>query len=374
MALLSDLPTCGLERAAQLMRCHVSTAGEIARAGKIGGKQGGPRLDVRRGRSASSTSGRGDVALQARGVWWLYVTHHGERFRRSTGVRDKRDAQRIHDELKARLWKQQRGGTLHSALAKWAQDKGEPDQYRVGKLIREIRDVPLAGIDLEALAKAIPGRSAGTYNRYVNVLHAAGVKGLKPRKSPPGRIRWLTAEEWVALRAAMPGAWRPMADFGIATGLRQANVFWLEWAQVDSARRKAWIHPDEAKSRAPIGIPLSEAAMAVLEQQRGKSEVWVFPMADGNPLPKLKSRDWKAAVTRAGIAACTWHDLRHTWATWHIMGGTPLEVLQRLGGWKDLRMVLKYAHLADSFVDRYAENAQPYSNVQEARERETRAS
>jgi integrase len=85
-------------------------------------------------------------------------------------------------------------------------------------------------------------------------------------------------------------------------------------------------------------------------------------MADGNPLPKLKSRDWKAAVTRADIAYCTWHDLRHTWATWHVMGGTPLEVLQKLGGWKDLRMVLKYAHLAESFVDRYAENAQPYSH------------
>jgi integrase len=53
--------------------------------------------------------------------------------------------------------------------------------------------------------------------------------------------------------------------------------------------------------------------------------------------------------------------LRHTWATWHVMGGTPLEVLQKLGGWKDLRMVQRYAHLADSFVDRYAENAKPYS-------------
>jgi integrase len=85
-----------------------------------------------------------------------------------------------------------------------------------------------------------------------------------------------------------------------------------------------------------------------------------FPMRNGNPLPKLKTRDWKAAVRRAHIAPCTWHDLRHTWATWHLMNGTPLEVLQRLGGWKDLRMVLRYGHLADSFVDRYAENAKPY--------------
>lgn len=296
------------------------------------------------------------------GAWWLYITHHGRRYRRSTGEREKRLAQRVHDELKARLWREQRGDTLHCALRAWAKDKGEPDRYRVAKLIRNAADHPLATLDRDALAKAIQGGSAGTYNRYVNLLHAAGVKGLKPRKNPPGRIRWLTAEEWQDLRKSLPGAWVPMADFAIATGLRQANVFWLEWGQVDMARRKAWIHPDEAKSGAPIGIPLSDAAMAVLKQQRGLSAVWVFPMAKGNPLPKLKTRDWKAAVKRADIAACTWHDLRHTWATWHVMGGTPLEVLQRLGGWKDLRMVLRYAHLAESFVDQYAENAQPYSH------------
>ncbi len=131
---------------------------------------------------------------------------------------------------------------------------------------------------------------------------------------------------------------------------------------MDLARRKAWVHPDEAKGRAPIGIPLSDAALDVLRRQGGKSDVWVFPMQDGNPMPKLKSRPWKAVVKAADIIPCTWHDLRHTWATWHIMRGTPLEVLQRLGGWKDLRMVLRYAHLAESFVDQYAENARPYSH------------
>lgn len=304
------------------------------------------------------------MSLYKRGdTWWIYITHHGKRYRRSTGEREKKPAQRIHDELKARLWKQ-RGGTLHGALQAWAADKAEPDRYRVAKLIRTIEDQSLSALDLEAIAKAVPGKTAGTFNRYVNILHAAGIAGIKPRKAPAGRIRWLTAEEWEKLRPELSEAWVPMADFAVATGLRQANVFWLEWAQVDMTRRKAWVHPDEAKSGTPIGVPLSEAAMAVLEQQRGLSDVWVFPMRNGNPLPKLKTRDWKAAVKRADIAPCTWHSLRHTWATWHLMHDppTPLEVLQRLGGWKDLRMVMRYAHLAQSFVDRYAENAVPYTH------------
>lgn len=303
------------------------------------------------------------MSIYKRGdVWWYYITHRGIRHRGSTERREKAAAQRFHDELKAELWKEQRGDTLHGALRAWVKGKGESDRYRVEKLIREAPNVPLS--DVQAIQDAIPSGAAGSYNRYVNVLAAAGVKGLKSKKPPRGRIRWLTAEEWKALRDALPERWVAPADFAIATGLRQANVFWLEWAQVDMARRKAWIHPDEAKSGAPIGIPLSEAAMAVLERQVGKCDVWVFPMRRGNPLPKLKTRDWKKAVREADIAYCTWHDLRHTWATWHLMNDppTPLEVLQRLGGWKDLRMVMRYAHLAESFVDRYAENAKPYSH------------
>lgn len=294
------------------------------------------------------------------GVWWYYIVHKG-RHRGSTGCREKAAAQRFHDELKAELWKEQRGGTLHSALDAWSQGKGESDRYHVAKLKRLTpENPPLADLDLEALAKLLP-TNPGTFNRYVNALSAAGVKGIKRKKNPAGRIRWLSADEWDDLRAAMPDHWVPMADFAIATGLRQANVFWLEWTQVDMARGRAWVYADEAKGGEAIGVKLPAAAMAVLERQRGKSDVWVFPMRDGNPLPKLKSRDWKAVVARAEIRACTWHDLRHTWATWHLMGGTRLEVLKVLGGWKDLRMVLRYAHIAESHADQYVENARPYA-------------
>lgn len=303
------------------------------------------------------------MSLYKRGnVWWIDVAdpQTGERIRESTGERERAVAKRLHDEFNAELWKRRSGQSLHAALDAWAEGKGEPDRYRVGKLKRLLPDGPL-DLDAKAIAK-IP-QKPGTFNRYANVLLAAGARGIAHKKAPKGRIRWLTAEEWKALRGAMPAHWLPMADFAIATGLRQANVFWLEWGQVDMARRRAWIHPDEAKGGEPIGVRLTDAALDVLRLQAGKSSVWVFPGKDGNPLPKLKSRDWKAVVKTAGIAPCTWHDLRHTWATWHVMGGTPLEVLQRLGGWRDARMVQVYAHMAESFVDRYAENAKPYSNV-----------
>jgi integrase len=52
----------------------------------------------------------------------------------------------------------------------------------------------------------------------------------------------------------------------------------------------------------------------------------------------------------------TWHGFRHTWATWHVQNGTPLDVLQKLGGWSDLRMVMNYAHHAPGFAAGFVGN------------------
>ncbi|MDD5460756.1 MAG: tyrosine-type recombinase/integrase [Methylococcales bacterium] len=52
-----------------------------------------------------------------------------------------------------------------------------------------------------------------------------------------------------------------------------------------------------------------------------------------------------------------WHDLRHTWASWHIQNGTPLHILKELGGWTDLGMVLRYAHLSSQHLEEYAGNS-----------------
>ncbi|TBR13105.1 tyrosine-type recombinase/integrase [Rugosibacter aromaticivorans] len=72
------------------------------------------------------------------------------------------------------------------------------------------------------------------------------------------------------------------------------------------------------------------------------------------------SLNGKGALQRAGIEGFTWHGLRHTWAAWHAMSGTPLDVLQKLGGWADHKMVLQYAHLAPEYLASFANNAKPW--------------
>ncbi|MFH1044450.1 MAG: tyrosine-type recombinase/integrase, partial [Pseudomonadota bacterium] len=63
---------------------------------------------------------------------------------------------------------------------------------------------------------------------------------------------------------------------------------------------------------------------------------------------QVNGKAWKGALDRAGITAFRWHDLRHTWATWHVLSGTSLHELKELGGWQSLEMVLRYAHLVDN--------------------------
>jgi integrase len=62
-----------------------------------------------------------------------------------------------------------------------------------------------------------------------------------------------------------------MAAFSLATGLRAANVTGLQWSQVDEERKLCWVHPDQAKARKAIAVPLNGEALAIVRKQKGDS-------------------------------------------------------------------------------------------------------
>ena len=100
---------------------------------------------------------------------------------------------------------------------------------------------------------------------------------------------------------------------------------------------------------------LNDNAISVIREQIGKHPTNVFTYK-GNPIQKANKRGWRNALKRAGIENFRWHDLRHTWASWHVQNGTPLNALQELGGWADQSMVLRYAHLSSDHLKEYAKN------------------
>ena len=91
-----------------------------------------------------------------------------------------------------------------------------------------------------------------------------------------------------------------MAAFSLATGLRAANVTGLQWQQADLTRQLAWIHPDQAKARRAIAVPLNGEAMALASKQGGKHPTYVFSFR-GKPIEQLRTKAWYQALKRASI-------------------------------------------------------------------------
>ena len=216
-----------------------------------------------------------------------------------------------------------------------------------------------------------------TVNRMLEVIRAILRKAerewewidrapiIRMQKEDTKRIRWLTQEEATRLIQELPSHLADMATFSLATGLRLSNVTGLQWCDVDMVRRHALIHPDQAKTKRAIPVPLNETAIAVLRKQAGKHPQCVFTYA-GRPVLQCNTKAWRHALKRAQIENFRWHDLRHTWASWHVQNGTSLQELQQLGGWTSFEMVLRYAHLSSDHLKSAAERVRVTNWLQSA--------
>ena len=94
--------------------------------------------------------------------------------------------------------------------------------------------------------------------------------------------------------------------------------------------------------------------MSIIQKQTGKHPQRVFTY-HGSPILQVSTKAWYSALERAGIENFRWHDLRHTWASWHVQNGTPLFALQEMGGWESSEMVRRYAHLTAGHLAPYAD-------------------
>jgi integrase len=245
------------------------------------------------------------------------------------------------------------------------------DRYLGGKMLDAItRNV----IDRITDAKLKEGVSNATVNRMLELVRAVLRKcvnewewlerapSMRMLKEPTRRIRFLTHDEARRLLATLPEHLADMAAFSLATGLRRANVTGLLWSQVDLVRRVAWIHPDQAKARRAIAVPLNNEAVILIRKQAGTHPTHVFSFR-GKPITQVSTKAWYAALERAGIEDFRWHDLRHTWASWHVQQGTPLFALQELGGWESPEMVRRYAHLTAEHLAPYADRLCSFREV-----------
>lgn len=123
--------------------------------------------------------------------------------------------------------------------------------------------------------------------------------------------------------------------FAVETGMRAGEIVSMQPDQVSISRRVA--HLPETKNGEARDVPLSSAALSILEDMLGRQfPEGVFGLRSDN-LDRL----WRKVRDRAKIEGLTFHDSRHAAIT---QLAKKLEVLDlaRMVGHKDLKMLLIY--------------------------------
>jgi integrase len=185
---------------------------------------------------------------------------------------------------------------------------------------------------------------------YAKVNPAKGVRLLK---EPPGRLRYLKAEEIETLLKNCSDHLRPIVVTALNTGMRSSEIFNLKWSQVDLQNRKITvINAKNNESRViPINKTLYEELSTLSQESKGE---YVFPGEDGHPLKSVK-KAFSSALKKSGIEDFTFHDLRHTFASHLVMKGTDIRTVQQLMGHKDIKMTMRYSHLSPEYVQEAVE-------------------
>lgn len=313
--------------------------------------------------------------------WWCRFQLDNREIRLSTGTSDKGQAKEFEAAARARAWREARLGqrapySWEHARKRWLAETRQAspsvttiltwlDSHLKGRAVQEITREVVE--ELRALKAA--EASEATADRHMERLRAIlrkcrddwqvidsipKVPMYHPRVPEP---RWITKAQARKLIAKSPTKELKLAiRLALQTGLRMGSQARLEWSRVDLRRKRAWVPGYQMKAGKTLGIPLSSEAVKILKTLRRLNPgARYVHMWNSQPVADFNTKAFKEAVEAAQLAPLRWHDLRHTWASWHVQAGTSLHELMQLGGWASYSMVLRYAHLAPDHLAKAAE-------------------
>jgi len=313
--------------------------------------------------------------------WWVDFSYNGKRIRRSAG-RTKREALLKLGEIQRRIEQEDQEDTpavaprSFSEFAKeyleYAKAHKRPSSYRrdvtsLNQLLVVFGSSKLTEITTRTVERFQINRSAkvspATVNRDMETLKHMLKKAMdwgylkmnpaqrvKPLKTPPSRIRFLSLEERELLLAECsknPMLWA-IVFTALETGMRKGELADLTWKDINFERRS--IRLMRTKNNESRTVPISDRLLPVLERLYvERSGGYVFSKPDGSPYGNWR-KAFENACKRAGIEDFRFHDLRHTFASYLVMAGVDIRTVQELMGHKDIKMTMRYSHLSQSHL------------------------
>ena len=221
-------------------------------------------------------------------------------------------------------------------------------------------------LDVEGKAR---GWAASTFNHYRAFLmlvyreakrngkvQTNPARDIRHKKENNSRVRFLSRDQdgkegeysrlSKTIRKSYPEHIQELI-FAVNTGLRLGSQYGAEYGMIDWNRNVLDI--PRTKNEEAVHIPLNSdvvAAIRSLPSWQARTGP-IFRNQRYPERPVLSNDHWfKPALKEAGIENFKWHDLRHTFASWLVQDGVPLDRVSKLLGHKGRTMTALYAHLA----------------------------
>ncbi|TGY60075.1 site-specific integrase [Coriobacteriaceae bacterium] len=265
------------------------------------------------------------------------------------------------------------------------------------KLLSPIAGTPLDRLDRAAVAgwmAGLTGRglSSSTVGKSFRLLKQCmsiavrdemllrnpcdGVRPPKREKVRPG-INALDSAERSRLKALLasvePDPMVVGASVALYTGLRRGEVCGLRWRDVDLDRGVLWVRKaigvadgrtylKDSKTGHDRDVALPATLVDALREWRRdprSGEVYVVGRGDRWADPSVLGREWGVFAKLNGVRGtegrlCTFHDLRHTWATAAVAAGIDIKTVSSNLGHANAAMTLNIYASADPEAKRRA--------------------
>lgn len=246
--------------------------------------------------------------------------------------------------------------------------------YIIQRLKERFADMPLKAFNTQIVEQLQvdlikEGRKPATINRTIAVLKhmlrkaqewdmieeeiLKRVRKVGTLKENNQRLRYLTEDEIQRLLASCDSRIYPIVLTALLTGMRKEEILSLKWDNIDL--KNGYIHVEKTKNGERRDIPINATLLKTLREiyiNRRIDTQYVFVNPETGTRYYDIKRAFRTALKKAKIEDFHFHDLRHTFASHLVMKGVDLTTVKELLGHKEIRMTLRYSHLAPEHKNR----------------------
>lgn len=324
-------------------------------------------------------------------VWYIQFQFNGRTHIKSSRTTDKKAAQQMETDWKAKLHAEQHLGhkeriSLRVAMQQFAASKAGTPNHRglltgirmvsrhmaVNKALDEITSHDLERFKRDRMAE---GTSGQTIRHNLNLIRSAwkyasklgyrvsdlSFPEVKLGKSP---LRYLSDDEERRLLACLdprrevkglppyeerlPEMKRTMQDaydlvvMLLDTGARYSEIANIEWSRIDMQERT--IHLWRPKVQNEAILYMTDRVFDILSRRKPRAGQFIFQNKQGGPRG-YASLAIRRALRKAGLADSRIHTLRHTHASRLIQNGMTVYEVREVLGHTDIKTTMRYAHL-----------------------------